>query len=308
MDNEELKGFSASALGGIGPDTKHAVPLIAALLRSPNITRRRAAAEALGQIGTAASDSISMLIEAYYDHSFHDQAKRCLIPRFEEPAFPEFSRHPGHLQIDIALALWRIRQDPTAIELLIERLDDDYSTVRMRGIDVLRAIVPPDERIVTEFIRLTKDPILFVRCHAAKALAMSGTTFSSILPALIAVLADENPSAQFQAAKALGSFGTFAAPATAALEQMLHVPYDLVRSVAAGALWRITRREEAMTILIDMVKERDSRLAASELGEIGPEACRAIPALLMMRNSADLNVHHKALEALAQIAGPPDEN
>jgi HEAT repeat protein len=304
MQNDDLAYTAVEALGRIGPDAKPALPLIAAMLKSPKILRRRCAAVALGGIGPAAGDAMPLLMDALRDEALFEQVRQDCDRHRGQPLFNMLPNHPGHCQIDIAVALWRIWQHPVAIHVLVERLRDEVPRVRLRALDALKDIGHPAAAATAHVANVTGDPDMLVRCHALEALAAIGPAIDGVVPVLIAALDDPSWTVRSRTAGALGRMGPIAAPAVNALVELLPHP------AAAAALWQIARHELAITSLVGMLEEpgSDSQWAAMELAEIGPAAKCALPAFLRLRHSADVRVRCTALNAIESIAGSPQVN
>jgi HEAT repeat protein len=123
-----------------------------------------------------------------------------------------------------------------------------------------------------------------VRSVALQSLAQIGPEAQADVPSLLSSLKDEFPYVRLSAAHALGELGVRAKDALPALTTVLL--YDAsprVRLEAAVAVWRIDRRSvRVLPTLMQALDDPDevSRwIAADCLGEIGPDAHDAIPAL-----------------------------
>jgi HEAT repeat protein len=123
-----------------------------------------------------------------------------------------------------------------------------------------------------------------VRQAAVQAVVQLGPQPRSALAALSDSLEDELAEVRFQAAISLGEMGKEARPATGALIRThLYDPDPAVRAEAAVALWKIDRQAEAVVpALIRALGEANEFvcwIAADCLGDIGPAARDAVPAL-----------------------------
>ena len=108
------------------------------------------------------------------------------------------------------------------------------------------------------------------------------------------------------AAKALGSIGPEAKTAIPALEKVLKDP-EMANRIAAGiALWKIGRSKAGLTSLMNDARnwsDTGSNFAVMALGEIGPEAGDAVPALIEAFNTDSIYGKATVAQALAKI-GP----
>jgi WD40 repeat protein/HEAT repeat protein len=251
--NLQVRQGAASALGRFGVGAKAAVPALTEALQDENsFVRSRVAlalwqidkhpdaipalvenlkgdhpsiaADALGQIGVAAKAAVPLLREALKDY-----------PPAPDP--------------NIALALWKINKDASAVPTLIAALKYPY----------------PDWRM-----------------NAANYLGIIGVEAKAAVPALIEALNDEKQFVRESAAKALGAIGVEAIAAVPALLEALKDKKDRGRVHAAEALWRINKHPAAVLALAAAVQDpmdQADHYAHVALRRIGVEARAAVPAL-----------------------------
>ena len=178
--------------------------------------------------------------------------------------------------------------------------------------DVLRAIgafgqdATPATNVVT---RALSDSDPQVRTAAAWALSQTGTKSAAAVPALAKALADVNPRVRTLAAIALEAMGPTAAPAVPNLVEALSDLVDYVRVPAADALGamgpagRAAVRPLAARLLVKDEQVMVLRSVATALGNIGPDAREALPALDQVRRQ--LRVSYAAEAAMMKIEGKP---
>jgi HEAT repeat protein len=148
--------------------------------------------------------------------------------------------------------------------------------------DVLRrrfAGAPPNAGPLTAAL---SDRDAEVRAAAAWRLETAGALTEPAIPKLQAALGDEQEIVRTAAARALGALGPKARSASLALLAALDDPRANVRAEAAQALARIELTAEAIPALTRALRHRDSYVrafAAWTLGNLGPEAKDAVPAL-----------------------------
>ena len=102
------------------------------------------------------------------------------------------------------------------------------------------------------------------------------------IPLLIELLEEKSVATRSQSAVALGEIGRDAKPAVPNLMKTLKDVDPEVRYRAAVALWEIEKNKAVIPALIDLVRLHDQYIApraAAMLGEIGPDAKEALPAL-----------------------------
>jgi HEAT repeat protein len=162
---------------------------------------------------------------------------------------------------------------------------------------------------VPTLIRLLGDQDDYVRVQSAQALAHLGPEAEVAVPALMTTLSDPQPGVRSSAAQALGTIGPAAREAAPLLMQILKGPMPYERQAAAFALGRIGDAR-AVGPLQGLLTEADWSgrwIAARALGDLGPSAKEAIPALEMLLSDREERVRLIAAEALKKIKGeePP---
>ncbi len=175
-----------------------------------------------------------------------------------------------------------------AVPRLLQVLKGEDEAVRLHAMGVLGDL---GRRAHTMSLALraalhqiaARDANEIVRASAAEALTQIGPQAKTPIPALIDTLSDELPIVRQGAAHALGELGPDAKSASAALIASLHDADLSVRLQAAWALWKIDRRDRiAVPVFCKVLAEGDDFqrwMAADCLGEMGPLAADALPAL-----------------------------
>lgn len=135
-----------------------------------------------------------------------------------------------------------------------------------------------------------------------------GAASVSSVPALSAGLEHQSSAVRIETADSLSRIGAVAGDAVPSLKRALRDEEKLPRSRvhAALALWRINRDyRDSIPVLVEILQEGtcylERRDAARVLGEIGPNAIEAIPALKRATNDPNLHVR-KAAESALQSA------
>jgi hypothetical protein len=148
-----------------------------------------------------------------------------------------------------------------------------------------------------------------VRMAAAWALSQMGAKAAAAAPALGQALADSNPRVRSLAAVALEAMGPAAVPALPELVRALNDPVDYVRVPAADALGAMgPAARAAVSPLAVRLRARDEqvmvlRSVAAALGNIGPDARDALPAL--RETLHQLRVSYTVEAAILKIEGKP---
>src|SRR5262249_3112201 len=160
---------------------------------------------------------------------------------------------------------------------------------------------------LTELIALLKDPKFGVRWDTAQALGAIGSDPRSI-QALCAALHDTERAVRYDAAVSLGRIGGGEENVLRSLTDALQDSSAWVRAGAATSLWKLTgKSERVVPVLIDtLVNDKDGGEVISALGEIGPDAKEAAPALRKALSSHIDWIRIDAAVALAKIGNPDD--
>jgi HEAT repeat protein len=208
------KGFSA-----LGADASNAVPaLIEIYEQNFSPTARRAAANALVEIGPASKQAIPALI------------KSTASTNSDVCAFALYTL--GRMALESELV------DP----VLIKALHDPARQVRYDAVFGLAnlAFMGGDAKpAVPALIEALQDSYIGVRGGAAHALGHIHSDPGIVVPALIKSLHDPDTSVRIYAAAALGESGTNGRPAVAALGELLSETNQDVSNAAADALKKI---------------------------------------------------------------------
>ncbi len=176
----------------------------------------------------------------------------------------------GTLKRHIVRALPSIGADPAAaIPRLQQLLHEKSRELRVSATAALGDYGEQAAPAAADLARLLADDDLLVQRDAAAALSRLGPQAASAVPQLIAALRDDDGAVTIEAAQALTAIGQPAVPP-----------------------------------LIALLKDPQYRnLAAAVLGDIGPDAVDAVPAILAMLDAPDKETRRAALLALAGI-GP----
>ena len=138
------------------------------------------------------------------------------------------------------------------------------------------------------------------------------------VPALIEALKDKNGAVRSEVISALGAIGPPASAAVPRIRTLLQDPSSSIRRTAASALWWIESDSQvAVPILIEGLEDTradllDRQTCVYVLGEMGPKAEAAVPALIVLlrgiqksiRTETSVELSSNATEALGRIGEP----
>ncbi len=224
LNDERLFGSAAAALGKMGPASVPSLMLALTHTRGvggktdTNYRTRQGAAEALGDIGSAASQAVPALIESLKDQTWT-------------------------VRMEAGMALSKIDREAAASALL-QVLDDRNPYIRSTAAATLGQIRPVVHPAIPALLRrLGQDENKHVRIHSATALSeMVDSATPEAVPALLEALKDSRNKDEFlqrQIIHALGSIGAQAHEAVPTLTELMHDSNVDVRSAASLALSQI---------------------------------------------------------------------
>ena len=311
-DDPALREGAARALGGIGSGAHEAVPALVDNLGHDDAAVRREAVDALGNIGLPAKTKLLAAVAG-------ERAK---------------------IRAGALMALGQIGKPAAdAAPILFDRLPQERDPdVRAALLTALSRLGAEPNLLVPVLIGGLKEENEQVRTAAVNGLVVLRAAYPQSLPALIALLRDDNPLLSQRAAEVLGSIGSAAAPAAAALvsvasERRPPPPACLNALVQIGepALPEIFRAVESVNpelvtnehwsviVLREFAVLASSQLrsalvspgvslrlaAARALGAAGPQPGRPEQALIEALGDKDSRVRSVALEALVALKADP---
>jgi HEAT repeat protein len=239
--------------------------------------------------------------------------------RASPAAWLEALGQKGAAERENAAALWQAWAEavPRAVALLAEVMQDASTAVRAKAVSALAALGRQAREIQGPLNTALKRAMLWdedeaVRKLAAESLIKDGDWARTPIADLIKALNDPEAAIRFSAAQSLGERGEESLPAVGTLlNRALGDADGGVRLEAAMSLFKIDGRvEKILPVLIKALQEADEVrrwIAADCLGEIGPPAREAIPALrdvLQLEFKSPLIRASIAL-ALEKIEGKP---
>jgi HEAT repeat protein len=226
---------------------------------------------------------------------FEPKVEHHLAPDLPEPTLAQAPGTPVYRRRPLADYVENLRQAPAA-----------------QRADVLRAMgsfgrdgAPAASAVAGALA----DPDAQVRGAAAWALSQIGAPGAAAVPALGRALSDSSPRVRSLAAVALEAMGPSASPALPELVRALNDPVEYVRVPAADALGAMgpvaggAARSLAERLLVKGEQVMVLRSVAAALGNIGPGAREALPALEETRKT--LRVSYTIEAAILKIQGKP---
>ena len=204
-----VRKAAAEALGNVGVDAL-TTPALVAALTDPNSAVRWAAAEALGRAESEAEVAVPALMRALADPQVRSIAADSLgeigpAAQAALPALCDLLKDPDrNVRWTAALALVRIRTSAAepAAPLFVEALKSPDPRTRWDAVWYLQQL-PRPERFVSGIVALLKHADPGVRTSALEALGNIGEEAKSALPVIKESLRDPSNNVRLAAARAL---------------------------------------------------------------------------------------------------------
>jgi HEAT repeat protein len=280
---DAVRVHAAHVLGEIGPESPEVVPTLIEALKDKDAIVCKEAAVSLGKIGPQAKSAAPELV------------------RLLEGGNPIVRRAA-------AASLGMIEPDAqVAVPALLKALKDADGPTRIQAIMSLGQVGEP-EQVIPLLIPILRERGGAGGSPSSAAQAALQAIGPKTVPALIEALSDQQAETRLASLRILGRFGNQARAAVSRITALLQDPDELVCVNAAEALWKVDRRAQAaIPVLIQGLKNQQSWPIRSDasyiLGQIGPEAKAAVPALIeLLRDQYD-DIRRNAIEALGRI-GP----
>jgi HEAT repeat protein len=221
--DSRVRDFTVEALADIHPPIKSALPDLIACLRDSDVRVRRSAARAIGEFGPDAKSAIPELVN--------------LIGRPHEqmnPRYPEMNDH------DVALmTIGKLGPETGAEVVKLAQSQDRID--RIGAAQALSSIEngKNDKAVVSELIKMLKDPDGEVRINAINSVWSFGPDAKAALPDLMAFAGNDDPEVRSVAVRAIGWIGVDARTALPLLRELQNDPDESVQSRAADSIRQI---------------------------------------------------------------------
>ena len=304
-----MRGVAVTALGQIGPGAAGALPALLELVSDGNSSVRENLAVALGRIG-AGVQGAPPLVKLLADKESRVRRRAAealgkLGPPVKEAAVPALEKALGNADAwtrrAAALALHQVGGAEAlgkVIPALTGFLEGGDIKLRVAAVATLgemgAAAGPALPALVKALKHDSRDSKGAVPKAVLAALEKMGPAAAEAVPALVAIL-EAPPRKRGRGISipavlaTLGRLGPVAKAALPTLQKLVdagHPNYSYVRVPALVAQMRITGRTgDGVKVLIESLPSQNwkiSQYAAQALGDIGPEAKAAIPALEKM--------------------------
>ncbi len=195
------------------------------------------------------------------------------------------------------------------LDKTIAALDSDDFNIQLSACRVLSRIGPPANKAGPRLVRLLNEGIASSRSWASIALGAIGPHDEYDVVALLSERLDRFYLVDRQRAlEGLAFLGPQAKAALPKVEALMDDPTKSVQHTAARTHWKITGDvDRAVSCLIELIPTMEHGTDAMDIiGEMGPEAKAAVPALIKALLSPEAPTREAAIYALANIGPAAD--
>jgi HEAT repeat protein len=275
-------------LAHIGPDAKEAVPVLMKIVTNEKHQVRAGAAWALAKIGaTEVLPILKKALESDADPKLHLAAPMALMVL--APGNDEYIR--------------------LSVPNLIQLLGHRAGVVRREACMTLAMIGPKAAPAVDKLVATLNDADPGVRHAAMAALARIGAASAGALPAMMPLLTAADLRERYSAIFVIGKIGPSAKPAIPLLEKNLQEQDAFLQTASAWALVQIDPKSDGRVAqclgpLMQGLAVPDPRVRVEviqTLGQLGPAAKPAKPALEQIAKDPDEIMRKAAVDALFKI-------
>jgi HEAT repeat protein len=194
----------------------------------------------------------------------------------------------------------------SAVPFLIEMVADPGSPNRAVAAETLGGLAVTSPRAVDALGEATRDPDEAVRHAALRALSQIGLPAEAALPAIVEQLESGDVKSRQLAARALGNIGYLEIEEEDALVAALEDTAPGVRAAALAALVQTGSElpEGSIGKLTEFLTAQDAGIRADAvlaLGQLGPRAAEAIPAIEIALADESSEIRHSAAWALGNM-------
>ncbi len=262
--NESDQIRAAQALGEMGSAAESAEPVLVRVIKTGNPTARVVASIALLKIDPTMMDMIPILLRGLEKEGQEGQD----IALGKELGLQEDMMHKWS-------SLMRSKVDPKILPLLVQTLNENNKDIRILGVLVLGGITAQVPEALPYILKAYEDPDKDVRAAVFGVLVRIGPKMKGVVPAILKGTKDPDPEVRLRAVLAMGRLGPGVKEVIPALLSGLEDKDPQVRAAALKALESFgPAAKEAVPAV------------AARMGQGGPEERLAVAATLLKIDSS----------------------
>ncbi|MCB9640330.1 MAG: HEAT repeat domain-containing protein [Myxococcales bacterium] len=193
---EEERRLAVRALGHMSKRSPKAIPVLGRAVLDSEVDVRQEAAETLGKIGSKSSPAVPQLVKGLQQNRDWWKVRKAIIEAL------------GSIGSGAAEAI------PSLVEMMQDKDDD----VRKAALSAIRNIGPSAVQALSDALPAST---WWAKAEILKMLNTFGVKAKAALPALIALLSDNDEDVRRRAAIIIGKFGTEGSSAAPALQKIL---------------------------------------------------------------------------------------
>ncbi len=292
-----------------GPAARAAVPRLQMLLKDQPRSVRLRAALALWRIAGQTKPAIAALTEALHDPGAANRAE--MLSKLGEigsaaassaaVVLPFLRDADGAVRTQARMAMQRF--GAAAVPSILLALKDDKPSVRQAAFDALGLLGPSAKESVPTLTGLLEDADAEVCRQALIALGRIGAAAHSATPAIVKLTHHSNARLRAASLTTLQMIPADPPIARRAARNALEDEDLLVRSRGVILLWHVAPNDPDILLhALDLLKQPIGRAELLVLlGQMGPRAARAVPALTKLLEDTDPATRRLAIQALGRI-------
>jgi HEAT repeat protein len=310
-DNLAMRVRAANAYWDIDPQLKVVLPIYMEGLKNPDFNSRSQATQGIIRVGPEAREAIPALIaivktpNAGYAGDVYEALARIGAPSVP-PLVELLTTSKANPQVVMGVSHTLSRIGAPAVLPVLPLLDDADLQVRRAATQVIAAAGSGAEAAVPRLrTLLKKDTDFSIRQNALIALGRIGAAAAPAAPDVVELARDKNIALRAASLRALEQI-----PADAKLVRPLALDAMedaniMIRCRGVSLLWHVApKHPDILPHVLELLKQPAGRNEMLELlGQMGPSAGRAVPALTKLLSDRDANARRQAIFALGRI-GP----
>jgi HEAT repeat protein len=284
---------SAEALRQMGPKAKLAIPSLRRVLQEKSEWSREAAIRVLAAIGPDAVPALTEAVQVPRDRDWVVRAFAQMGPRAATAVSPLQEMLEKSKDVDVRLTVVQVLRiiGPEAVPALVRALRRDADLgVRRQAAYALGTIGRDAEPAIPDLMEALRDPDLGP--VAGQALGRMGPKAAA---PLLAVLHDKSSKVRGYAYNALEQLGPALKPVIPDLVRQLKGD-EATRTATARLLHMIG--PDTIPALLTAMRDKEDTYAWLVIGQLGPKATGALPALLDLLKDKEPVVRQRAARAL----------